>query len=63
VGRGDDVSAKHVAAGLMERGTQGVLQLIAALDGTAVRVPTGKSARPKTKPAAKPESDPEGGAA
>jgi hypothetical protein len=57
------VSAKHVAAGLMERGTQGVLQLIAALDGTAVRVPTGKSARPKTKPEAKPESDPEGGAA
>ena len=33
VGRRDELSAKHVAAGLMERGTRRVFELIATLEG------------------------------
>lgn len=65
VGRGDDVSAKHVAAGLMERGTRGVFELIAALDGTAVRLPSpGKASKPARARGPKPSpKSPSGGAA
>lgn len=36
VARGDDLSAKHVAAGLMEKGTRRVLELVAALQDAII---------------------------
>ncbi len=49
VARRDDISAKHNAAGLMERGTRRVFELIAALEGPASARKTNKSKSSRSK--------------
>lgn len=48
VARGDDLSAKHVSAALMEKGTRRVLELVAALQDATVSPP----AEPEPEPVA-----------
>lgn len=64
VARRDEVSAKHVAAALMELGTKGVFELIAALDGSSLRArPKGKGVAALTTPRGSVAKSGKGGAA